>query len=416
MGNTSSGATSTLEGMPWKEISPMQQRKQFVEDARSGRETFAHVCRRYGISRKTGYKWVKRTIAEAADALSDRSRRPHRHPHAVDTWIESAIVSARQLRPTWGPKKLRAVLAAANPRVALPSVSTFAAILKRNGLVAPRRRRRRAVPPSTPLAHATAPNAVWCVDFKGQFRLGRSWCYPLTITDAYSRYVIACVALRGTKLGPVRRAFERIFFEYGVPDAIRSDNGVPFTSPAAPRGLSELSAWWHRLGIRHERIEPGRPDQNGSHERMHRTLQQDCVAHPERTFAAQQRRFDRWRVDFNERRPHEALGQRPPALFYARSQRPAPEPLWGRDFAYDILDGWDDQVRVDRLGRVRTHAGSFFVSTALRHQLLGVKWRGAKQGELYFGTLCLGRFSPDTTRPRRVGFVLDAQPVTHVAG
>lgn len=405
-----------LEGMPWKEISPMQQRKQFIDDARDGQETFAHLCRRHGISRKTGYKWLKRAKSDVVDALRDRSRRPHRHPHAVDPWLESAIIAARRQRPTWGPKKLRAVLAAASPRVALPSVSTFAAILKRNGLVAPRKRRRRGVPRGAPLAHATAPNSLWCVDFKGQFRVGRSWCYPLTITDAYSRYVIACVALHGTKLGPVRRAFEAIFDEYGLPEAIRTDNGVPFASGTSPRGLSELSAWWLKLGIRHERIEPGRPEQNGSHERMHRTLQQDCAANPERGLTAQQRRFDRWRVDFNERRPHEALEQRPPALFYARSLRPAPAPLSGRDYVYDVYDGWDDQVRVDRLGRVRTHAGAFFISMALRHQLLGVKWRGAKEGELYFGPLCLGRFASEATRPRRSAFVANTEAVTHVAG
>jgi len=185
----------------------------------------------------------------------------------VRTEIEDAIVAARKLKPRWGPRKLRAALQRANPKAELPSVGTFALIFKRNGLVVPRRRRHRTPPSSSPLSHAKAPNALWCIDFKGDFLVGKSRCYPLTVTDAFSRYLIACVALPNTRAAGVRRALREVFEQFGLPEAIRSDNGSPFAS-RAPAGLSELSAWWLKLGIRHERIEPGKPQQNGRHERM----------------------------------------------------------------------------------------------------------------------------------------------------
>jgi len=346
--------------------------------------SMSDLCRRFGVSRKTGYKWVDRYLTGCE--LEDRSRRPHRSPRAVDPWLEDALVAARKQRPRWGPKKLRAVLARENPEVELPAVSTLALIFKRNGLVRPRRRRRQTPPSSAPLSHATGPNTLWCVDFKGQFRVGRRWCYPLTVMDAYSRFLIGCEALRNTRAATVRRAFEGIFNACGLPEAIRTDNGTPFASTGAG-GLSQLSAWWMKLGIRHERIEPGKPQQNGRHERMHLTLKQHTAMPPRATYKAQQRAFDQFRREYNYERPHEALGQEVPADFYEVSKRPLPEPPWGRDFAYDFDQ---ETVRLNRVGVLRWNGRSAFVSSALRNELLGLRWENGSRWALSFGPVQLG--------------------------
>lgn len=317
--------------MPWKASSLVQQRQKFIDEYMMQEGSVAELARRFEISRKTAYKWIDRFLAGCE--LSDRSRRPRSSPRAVRAEIEDAIVAARRLKPRWGPRKLRAALERANPRVELPSVGTFALIFKRNGLVVPRRRRHRTPPSSAPLSHATGPNFLWCIDFKGDFLVGKRRCYPLTVTDAYSRYLIACVALSHTHVGRVRRALLEAFEQFGLPDAIRSDNGSPFAS-RAPAGLSALSVWWLKLGIRHERIEPGKPQQNGRHERMHLTLKLDTAMPPCGSLRAQQRAFDYFRREYNELRPHEALGNRVPADFYERSTRMLPEPSWGRDFVY----------------------------------------------------------------------------------
>jgi putative transposase len=302
--------------LPWKDVSPVQQRKAFIDEYLKQEQSVSALCRRFEVSRKTAYKWLDRF--RAGCELDDRSRRPHSSPKAVAAALEDAIVAARKERPNWGPKKLRAVLRKAHPGMELPSISTFALIFKRNGLVTPRRKRRRAPPSSSPLSHAGYPNALWCIDFKGDFSVGQRRCYPLTVTDAYSRFLLGCVALPNTRVHGVRRALLTLFQTFGLPEAIRSDNGSPFASKP-PEGLSELSAWWLALGIRHERIEPGKPQQNGRHERMHLTLKRETVSPPATSFRAQQRLFDRFRREFNELRPHEALGQRFPAEFYRRS-------------------------------------------------------------------------------------------------
>ena len=274
-------STGEEVALPWKETSPVKQRKEFVEACARDGANMSELCRRFGVSRTTGYKWLHRYLGHSE--LEDRSRRPKASPRAVAESIESSIVAARKMRPTWGPRKLRASLQRSNPDVELPSVTTFALIFKRNGLIIPKRRRRRATPSTQPLVHATAPNALWCIDFKGDFLVGKTRCYPLTITDAFSRYLIACVALPNTRVSGVFRAMCEAFEACGLPEAIRSDNGSPFSS-RAPCGLSELSAWWWRLGIRHERIAPGKPQENGRHERMHRTLKAETAAPPETYF------------------------------------------------------------------------------------------------------------------------------------
>jgi transposase InsO family protein len=362
----------------------------------------AELCRRFGISRKTGYKWLGRFLDGCE--LDDRSRRPRHSPAAVAAWLEDAIVRARKQRPQWGPKKLRAVLQRDNPDVELPAVSTFALIFKRNGLVHPRRRRRSTPPFSAPLAHASGPNVVWCIDFKGDFLVGRVRCYPLTIMDAYSRYLLGCVALRGTQGGPVRRACEQIFATFGLPEAIRTDNGSPFASRGVA-ALSQLSAWWLRLGVRHERIEPGKPEQNGRHERMHLTLKQHTASPPAGSLHAQQRVFDRFRAEYNQERPHEALGQRVPNDFFEPSPRRLPDPPWGRDFDYP--DDFET-VRISKLGYLSWNRRSVFLGTALAHQRVGLQWLDGGRWTLFFGSLSLGTLS-GVGRRGRLRFVRNEQ-------
>ena len=367
----------------------MSERKRFVDLHLQGEHSIAELCRRFRISRKTGYKWLRRFFDGCE--LVDRSRRPLSSPHAVARWLEEAIVDSRRQRPHWGPKKLHAVLLRANPGAELPSISTFAAIFKRNGLVRPRRRRRQTPPSSTPFGQVAAPNALWCVDFKGDFAVGRTRCYPLTVTDAFSRYLIACVALRSTSSNPVRRAFEQIFDAFGLPDAIRSDNGTPFASRTVG-GLSELSAWWLKLGIRHERIQPGKPQQNGRHERMHLTLKQETTSPAAHSLRAQQAVFDRFRHQFNDERPHEALGQKRPADFYFTSKRCLPDPPW-RDFDY----GETETHRIDHRGFLHWNERRVFISQTLAHQLVAIDWRD-DIWRLRFANLQLGLLRPRRSR------------------
>lgn len=378
----------------------MTEREHFINDYLTEVYSVSELCRRYRISRKTGYKWINRYLASCE--LEDRSSRPHHSPRAVVAWLEDTIVQARKQRPRWGPQKLRAAMLRANPKADLPSVSTFALILRRNGLVRPRRRRRSTPPYSTPLAHARHPNALWCIDFKGHFAVGATRCYPLTITDAFSRYLVACVALTRPDGKQVRRAMEAVFEEFGLPEAIRSDNGTPFASTGVA-GMSRLSAWWWKLGIRHERIEPGKPQQNGRHERMHLTLQQETAMPPRSSNRAQQRAFDRFRKDFNHDRPHQALGGNVPGDYYERSPRRLPVPSWGKPFTYPAHF---ETVKVSKQGYLQWNGRSAFVSSALEHETLGLDWKDQLGWNVYFGSMHLGllrrglrgglRFTPPT--------------------
>ncbi|HVJ10759.1 MAG TPA: DDE-type integrase/transposase/recombinase [Burkholderiales bacterium] len=372
------------ETLPWKDTSPVTERKKFIEDYLTGEFTVTELCRKYGISRKTGHKWIRRFLDHCE--LTDRSSRPHRSPKAVPSWVEDAIVRARRQKPRWGPRKLRDALLRANPGAEMPSVSTFALIFRRNGLIRPKRRRRKAPPFSAPLAHAKAPNQVWCIDFKGHFAVGTTRCHPLTITDAFSRFLIACVALSRPDGQRVRKVMEQVFDEFGLPDAIRSDNGTPFASNGLG-GLSEVSTWWWKLGIRHERIQPGKPQQNGRHERMHLTLAQETASPPSANLKAQQRAFDRFRKEYNHDRPHEALGGNVPADYYQPSERPLPDPPWGRDFLYP--DEFEI-AQVSKLGYLQWNGRSAYVSSALAHQKLGLDWEDRRTWKVYFGRMLLG--------------------------
>lgn len=312
--------------MPWQETHPVDQRMKFVTAAASGLFTMAELCARYRVSRPTGYKWVERYASEGVDGLKDRSSAPRHCPHRLSAEVEEEIVKARGQFKQWGPRKLLAHLARTKPHLVLPAASTVGDLLLRRNLVEPRRR-RRAVPGAAMPLQAEAANDVWSVDFKGEFltRDGK-YCYPLTTSDAHTRFLLGCEGLSSTRTTGALASMERTFREYGLPRAILSDNGVPFASTAL-RGLSRLSLWWLKLGIAHYRIEPGKPQQNSRHERMHRTLKACTTRPPERNLEAQQRRFDAFRQEYNEVRPHEALGQVPPATLYTPSLRLMPNVL-----------------------------------------------------------------------------------------
>ena len=298
----------------------MYQRQRFVLDAEHTPASFAELCRRYDISRKTGYKWLDRYTRLGPESLADRSHRPGACPHATAPAVIREILHLRKSW-RWGARKLHELLAEAHPAEAVPAIPTIHRILVRHGRVRRRRRSQVRAHPGQPQTPITGPNVVWSVDFKGQFRLGNGrYCYPLTVQDAYSRYLLACDGLEGPLLAPTQQVFRRLFRTYGLPERIRSDNGQPFASCALGR-LSQLSVWWLRLGVRPELIEPASPHQNGRHERMHRDLKADTTRPAAPSLAAQQRRFDSFRRTFNEVRPHEALEQRRPAMLYGPSDR-----------------------------------------------------------------------------------------------
>jgi len=307
--------------MPWLETAPMEQRERFIDDFRLALYDMTELCARYAISRKTGYKWLARYDAGGRPALHDRSRAPHHCPHKIGEAVAHLLLTARRQHPDWGPEKLLQWLEPRHLGVTWPAVSTAGDLLTRHGLVKKRRRRRPMHHPGVVPPVTRAPNDLWAADFKGQFRTGdRIYCYPLTVTDQHTRYLLACHGLLSTKGTGVRPVFDRLFREYGLPRAIRTDNGVPFASTAL-HGLTPLNVWWLRLGIQHQRILPAHPQQNGAHERMHKTLKRSAIRPPRATLAAQQRAFQRFRQEYNHERPHQFLHGRPPGALYRPSAR-----------------------------------------------------------------------------------------------
>ncbi len=333
--------------MPWKESSVMEERLRFVARLLDG-EGMSEVCRSFGISRKTGYKIFKRYKEQGVEALCDRSRRPVRYANQPPEPIEQMIVRLKKEKPHWGARKIRELLVR---RVAgdvrIPAKSTVHAVLDRHGLVQRARQRRRHKAQGTPLSEATAPNALWCADFKGEFKLGNGqYCYPLTVTDQASRFLLLCEALESTKEKGAFEACRQLFRERGLPAAIRSDNGLPFASPNGLYNLSKLSVWWLRLGIAIERIQPGRPQQNGRHERMHLTLKQETTRPAGGNILQQQARFDAFIHEFNGERPHQALNMQCPGELYT----PAPRAYRGLpELAYPFHD---KEVLVTACGRI----------------------------------------------------------------
>ena|ERR1051325_5390864 len=305
--------------MPWKELLPMDQKTQFVSEYLRDALSFTELCLRYHISRKTGYKGIARYQDQGPAGLADRSRRPHSSPSQTDAVLRRAICDARRRHPSWGAKKLLKLLERKDPQQPWPSRWTICEILKREGLVRQQTKRRKVGHPGNPTSTVEAPNELWCVDFKGQFKTrdGR-YCYPLTVTDSYSRYLIGCQGLLSTETLGAKEVFTRLFKQYGLPKAIRSANGTPFASTALGR-LSQLSVWWVRLGIRPELIQPGQPQQNGQHERMHRTLKAETTRPPEANLAKQQRVFNSFIREYNQVRPHEGIGLQTPASLYKES-------------------------------------------------------------------------------------------------
>jgi transposase InsO family protein len=353
--------------MPWKECSVMDERLRFVARLLDG-EAMTQVCRDFGISRKTGYKIFTRYKEHGLEARSDRSRRPVRYANQLPPQLESLIVRLKRDKPHWGARKIRELLVrrlAGDVRI--PAQSTIHAVLHRHGLVkTPGRPHQRAT--GTPLSTGAAPNDLWCADFKGEFKLGNGqYCYPLTVTDHASRFLLLCEALESTREDLAITAFEQLFQERGLPTAIRSDNGVPFASPNALFNLSKLSVWWLRLGIAIERIQPGHPQQNGRHERMHLTLKQETTRPPGLNSLQQQARFDAFRQEFNTERPHEALAMKCPAEVYSASTRPY-------DGLPDVSYPFHDRdVLVTACGRICLHRKKVNISTVLAGQRLGIK-------------------------------------------
>jgi putative transposase len=377
--------------MPWRLVDPMTERLRFLTDARRRIASFTELCARYGVSRKTGYKWLHRAEHEGTARLADTSRRPHTCPRAIPAPIVDRLLAVRRRHPSWGPRKLLKLLQRRAPRQEWPARSTVADLLRRHGLVEPRRRRRYPGHPGRPLTPMTAPNGIWTADFKGQFKTGDGlYCYPLTVQDGFSRYLLACRGLTGTTYAESRPVFERLFREYGLPDMLRTDNGVPF-APGALGRLSQLSVWWVRLGIVPELIEPGRPQQNGRHERMHRTLKRATARPPAATRQHQQRCFDHFRREYNELRPHEALADETPASIYRPSPRPYPARLSPLEYPAHF-----EIRRVSRNGGIRWHKRWVNVSHVLGEEYVGFTEIDDGEWDLYFGPLRLGRFHERT--------------------
>ena len=379
--------------MPWKEVCPMEERARFIVECVRGELSMTALCRKYGISRKTAYKWWRRFEAEGTVRLVDRSRACHAHPNATAPEVITLLIAARKRRPSWGARKLLSWLAERYPGLRLPAPSTAADVLLRHGLVRRRRPRGQVAPYPAPFVACDGPNVVWCADFQGGFTLGHGGrCHPLTISDACSRYLLRCEALTWIDDPRVRPIFESAFREFGLPHAMRTDNGPPFAT-VAPGGLSRLAIWWLKLGIRPERIAPGRPQQNGRHERLHRTLKAETTRPPAGTLRDQQRVFDRFRRVYNDERPHEALGQKPPATVYTASARRYPVPLQEPQYPDTML------VRsVHTNGTLKWCGAEPYVGTTLAGERVGLEELGQGRWRLYFAELPLGIIEGDRFR------------------
>ena len=381
--------------MPWKETCTMDQRMKFVIHYLEHELPMAALCREFGISRKTGYKMVWRYLELGLDGLRDQSRAPHHHPHAVSEGVEGAVVVARHRHPTWGPKKLRVWLGWQDPSIRWPAASTIGEILNRHGLTVPRRRSRKGAPYNEPFISCESPNAVWSADFKGWFTTGDGIrCDPLTITDNYSRYLLRCQAVRPTGYDAVKPVFEAVFREYGLPVAIRTDNGPPFATTTVA-SLSRLSIWWLKLGLVPERMEPGQPSQNGRHERMHRTLKQETASPPKRTWAAQQRAFDRFCEEYNQERPHEAIDMQAPVELYSQSAREYPLILPEMTYPDDMVIRF-----VKAQGDISWKNRHVYLSITLAGEPVGLRQINDRIWDIYFGPIRLAQL--DTYEKRLI--------------
>ena len=402
--------------MSWKATDAMKERTKFVlewerrwNEAEGGRVNMAELCRMFGVTRPTGYKWVERYREGQFElaAIVERSRRPKTSPFALPLELQDLIVEARKRWPTWGPRKLQERLVDLNPGKPIPSASAIANVLKQRGLTKPPRRRRRhsGVGVVIPFAGCDAPNDVWCIDFKGWFVTGDGFrCYPLTLLDAFSRYLLRCEALLDPDGHHVQRILDSAFQEFGLPDAIRSDGGPPFAS-TGPALLTQLSVWLLKLGMRVEIIPPGKPQYNGRLERLHRTLKAETASPPEHDYRAQQRRFDPWRYEYNFERPHEALAQARPGAVYTRSRQTYPRMLLD-----PRVDPFGHVARIDERGFITWKRRKLFISSALSRELIQIEpdsdgvdghW------SVYWSRILLGRLD-DHRRDR--GLIVPRRP------
>ena len=371
--------------MPWKKVDPMEERLRFISEFQESRCSLSAVCRQFGISRKTGYKWLHRFGLGGLEALDEKSRAPHSCPHRTEAGLIDAVIALRQKRPTWGPRKIAAKLL--QQGIAPPAPSTIGDILSRAGLVEPRRASRRVGIRSWRggVTKPERPNHVWSVDFKGWFRTKDGIpCYPLTVSDLHSRYLLGCTPLHNQRGGPAELEFEKIFEEFDLPEIIRVDNGAPFGS-TGPWGLSRLSVSWLKHGIRVEFIRPGHPEENGSHERMHRTMKSEVTRPPEATLHKQAIRLEQWRRDYNEERPHEALGQQVPASLYKPSTKKYTDSF--KEFEYPK---WFEQRRVRTDGTILWKGRQRFIGEAFVNSTVGLIENARGNIDVFLGELPLG--------------------------
>jgi putative transposase len=380
--------------MGWTETCAVDERMRFVIAAEKHEESFAALCRRFGVSRRVGYKWLTRYREGNVAGLLDRSRAPLHHPHAIGYDIAERCLTVRRAHPTWGPLKVRAWLKGKAPAMEWPAASTIGALFDREGLTVKRKLRRRGPPSSAPFAHCEAANEVWCIDFKGWFLTGDGKrCEPLTVTDAYSRYLLRCQGLARTSTDHVWPVLDAAFREFGLPNYMRSDNGSPFASPGAG-GLSRLSVRLIKAGVKPERIAPGKPQQNGRHERMHLTLLQDTASPPADSLRQQLKRLRDFQRLYNEERPHQALGDATPAARYTPSPRRFDGVL--REPEYDGVE----VRRVRHNGEIRWRNDTIYVNQALAGEPIALE-ENAAGWTVRYGPIVLGTSGPNDDHLRK---------------
>lgn len=373
--------------MSWKGVTVMDQRVRFISEYLNKYFPFNELCKQFEISRKTGYKWVGRYKEYGSSGLEDRPKHPKECPHKTEQKVIEAIKAIRIKHPAWGPKKLLVRLEKSNPEWSFPAISTTADILKREGLILPEKRRLRRKHPGCPRTKAESPNEIWTADYKGHFKMRNGeYCYPLTVCDMYSRYLLGCKGHKAISLDESKSYFTELFNKYGLPERIRTDNGVPFASSAIAR-LSTLSVWWIKLGIYPEQIEPGRPEQNGKHERMHRTLKKEATIPPEYDLKKQQMRFEEFQKEYNNIRPHEALEMQTPKEVYKPSKRKMPQEI----MLYDYPSHFEVR-RVSRNSAFRRDKRHINISSTLIDEYIGLEEIDNGIYNVYFRDFLVGRY------------------------
>lgn len=391
--------------MTWKGVTIMDQRVRFISEYLNAYFSVAELCRQFEISRKTGYKWINRYKEYGVEGLVEKSTQPLFCPHKTDHKMVKAIINQRKKHPSWGPKKILHTISLKYPRLSLPAISTTADILKKEGLILPGKRRLRRKHPGCPTGVANAPNDTWTVDYKGQFKMRNGlYCYPLTVCDMYSRYLLGCDAHNSVSLRDTTNHFIELFDTFGLPNRIRSDNGVPFASSALAR-LSSLSVWWIKLGIYPELIEPGKPQQNGKHERMHRTLKKEATIPPKQNLKRQQKELDKFKVEYNEIRPHEALNMDTPADVYQTSKRKMPKKV----ALYDYPSHFEVRL-VSNNGGLRWNNNRVPVSSTLIKEYIGFEELADGIHNVYFCDFLIGRFYEEISRIKDIIERLPTRP------